>query len=64
MDLLKGLLIGALIEEELIEERHRTTTCKKCKKIFSEGYPYKKSIFGKVKSYVCKDCAKTLGLIQ
>jgi len=45
-------------------EWERINTCKVCKKIVrGDLYPYKKGIFGGVKNYTCKDCAKKLKLI-
>jgi len=52
------------IKKDMRKEWERTNTCKKCGKIFrGEGYPFQKTIFGKVKNYVCEDCAKQSGLI-
>ncbi len=60
---IKADMQARIIAERLAEEREIRTTCKKCKKIFSEGIPYKKAMFGNPKNYVCKECAKELGLI-
>jgi len=59
----KNFIQAGMIAAQLEALQEERTTCKKCKKIFSEGYPYQKTMFGKVKNSVCKECAKSLGLI-
>ena len=51
--------IQAQMTADAIKQSH---TCKICKKIFSEGVPYQRGVFGGVKSYICKDCANSRGL--
>ncbi len=52
------------LKDHMKKEWERTNTCKWCKKIFrGDGYPYQRTILGKVKNYVCEDCAKKLGLV-
>ncbi|MBI2630217.1 hypothetical protein HYW76_03880 [Candidatus Pacearchaeota archaeon] len=50
------------LAEEIAEEQRKIHTCKVCKAIFSEGIPYQYGMFGKVKSYVCINCAKNMSL--
>ena len=51
------------MKEDIREEWERRNVCAKYKKIYSgEGYPYKRTLFGKVKNWVCKKCAKELGI--
>lgn len=57
------LIQAAMTAYMVAEDQKIRTTCKKCKKIFSEGIPYKKTMFGNPKNYVCTECAKKLGLI-
>lgn len=54
---------AAMTANMMAEEHKKMHTCKMCKRIFSEGIPYKNTIFGKPKSYVCTSCAKDVGLI-
>jgi len=57
-----GKKIWKAMTEETEEDRKRHT-CKLCKRIFSEGYPYQYTMFGNPKSYVCMSCAKSRGLV-
>ncbi len=59
----KALIKSQILATQIANQQREMMTCKNCKKIFSEGYPYQRYLFGKVKNYVCKDCAKKLKLI-
>lgn len=58
----KMMMQAVMVAEETTEAQRRMSTCKICEKIFSEGYPYQRTMFGKPKNYVCKGCAKKIGL--
>lgn len=60
----KNFIQAGMIVAELEALQKQRTTCKKCKKITSgDLYPFQKTIFGRVKNYVCKECAEYFGLI-
>lgn len=62
-EIVKARIQADMIAEEMAEEQMVRTTCKLCQMIFSEGYPYQRTFTGKPKNYICKNCAKKMGLI-
>ena len=59
----KAFIQAGMTAGMLSEMQKQRTTCKKCEKITKgDLYPYQRTMFGRVKNYVCKECAEDLGL--